>query len=141
MDIPNIRRTTLGPFVCGGRTAVGIPAHNEKPDRRYRPPLVTSAAADRLFVQFVPSAPVGRPKTRGPVTRPPHATRRCGSSDVDTVVAGDPGQAGGVALADGAELPFGTVAVQLTEHHGGFGGGILGEVVAGQLFVVGLVHD
>src|SRR3954465_10233948 len=60
-------------------------------------------------------------------------------SDVDAEVAGDAREAGGVALADGAELPLGAVAVELTEDHGGLGGGVLGQVVAGDLGPAGLV--
>src|SRR5690606_5486238 len=60
-------------------------------------------------------------------------------SDVDAVVAGDALQARGVALADGAELPLRAVAVELAEDHGGLGGGVLGEVVAGQFLAVGAV--
>src|SRR5690242_10483382 len=65
----------------------------------------------------------------------------CGSSDVHTVVAGDPGQTGGVPLADGAELPLRPVAVQLAEDHGGLGRRVLRQVVAGDLVVVRLVDD
>src|SRR4051812_37809457 len=54
-------------------------------------------------------------------------------SDVDAEVAGDAREAGGVALADGAELPLRPVAVELAEDHGGLGGGVLGQVVAGDL--------
>src|SRR5690349_23571250 len=60
---------------------------------------------------------------------------------VDAVVQCDPAQAGGVALADGAELPLPRPAVQLAEHHGGSGGGVLGEVEAGELGVVVGVDD
>src|SRR5690606_3167392 len=70
-----------------------------------------------------------------PARTPPGA----GTSDVDAEVLGDAAQAGGVPLADGAELPLGAVAVQLAEDHGGLGRGVLAEVVAGQLRVVGLV--
>src|ERR1700712_196267 len=61
--------------------------------------------------------------------------------DVDAEVLRDTPEAGGVALADGPELPLGTAAVQLAEHHGGLGRGVLGEVVAGDLGAAGLVHD
>src|SRR5690606_13430792 len=67
--------------------------------------------------------------------------RGAGGSDVDAEVGGDARQAGGVALAHGAELPLGPVAVQLAEDHGGLGGGVLGQVVAGDLAAVGLVDD
>src|SRR5690606_32374565 len=65
--------------------------------------------------------------------------RRRVRSDGDAEVLRDTGQAGAVALADGAELPLRAVAVQLAEHHGGLGGGVLGQVVAGQLLAVGAV--
>src|SRR3546814_2255310 len=71
----------------------------------------------------------------------PESARRERRSDVDAVIARDAGQAGCVTLADCAELPLCTVAVQLTEDHGGFGGSVLGEVVASELVAVGLVDD
>ncbi len=61
--------------------------------------------------------------------------------DRETEVLGDAGQTRGVALAHGAELPVGTVAVQLAEDHGGLGGRVLGEVVARELLAAGLVGD
>src|SRR5919107_4586880 len=66
---------------------------------------------------------------------------RRGSADVDAEVLGDAAQAGGVALADSAELPVRAVAVELAEDHGGLDRGVLGEVVAGDLLAVGLVDD
>src|SRR4051812_25343976 len=63
------------------------------------------------------------------------------SSDADAEVLGDADQARGVALADGAELPLGAVAVQLAEDHGGLGGRVLRQVVAGDLGAAGLVDD
>src|SRR5690606_4596338 len=45
------------------------------------------------------------------------------------------------ALADGAELPLGAVAVELAEDHGGLGGRVLRQVVAGDLGAAGLVDD
>ena len=60
---------------------------------------------------------------------------------MDAEVAGYAGQAAAVALSDGAEFPLAAAAVELSEDHGGFGGGIFGEVVAGQFGAVGLVDD
>ena len=66
----------------------------------------------------------------GPVAartrKPPAATAggfRGGAcaSEVDAEVLRDAAQAGGVTLADGAELPLRAVAVQLTEDHCGLG--------------------
>jgi hypothetical protein len=51
----------------------------------------------------------------------------------DAEVAGDAGEPGTVALADGAELPVGAGAVHLAEDHRGLGRGVLGQVVAGDL--------
>src|SRR3954453_23059815 len=64
-----------------------------------------------------------------------------GPSDVDAEVAGAAREAGGVALADGAELPLRPVAVELSEHHRGLGRGVLGQVVAGDLGPAGGVDD
>ncbi len=64
-----------------------------------------------------------------------------GTSDVDAEVLGDADEARGVALADGAELPLGAVAVELAEDHGGLGRRVLAEVVAGDLGAAGLVDD
>lgn len=61
------------------------------------------------------------------------APKRQSVLDVDAVVLGDAREAGGVLLADGAELPVRTVAVQLAEDHGVAGGGVLGQVVARDL--------
>src|ERR671920_2034785 len=66
---------------------------------------------------------------------------RRGSADVDAEVLGDAAQAGGVALADGAELPVGVAAVELAEDHRGLHGGVLGEVEAGDLPLGDLVDD
>src|SRR4051812_34690858 len=63
------------------------------------------------------------------------------ASDADAEVARDACQTRGVALADRPELPVGTGAVQLAEHHGRLGGGVLGEVVAGDLLLVRGVDD
>src|SRR6266702_800104 len=63
------------------------------------------------------------------------------SADVDAEVLSDACQARRVALADRAELPLAEAAVDLAEHHRGLGGGVLGQVVAGDLAVVGLVDD
>src|ERR1022692_3306873 len=63
------------------------------------------------------------------------------SADVDAEVLRDALQARGVALADRAELPLAEAPVDLAEDHGRLGGGVLGEVVAGDLTVVGLVDD
>ena len=62
-------------------------------------------------------------------------------SEVDAEVLGDTHQPGGVALADGPELPLRAVAVQLAEDHGGLGGRVLAQVVAGDLGAAGLVDD
>ena len=80
-----------------------------------------------------------RGTTRAAPDAVPADGRRLGS-DVDAEVLRDAAQARGVALADGAELPLRAVAVQLAEDHGGLGRGVLGEVVAGELGAVGLVH-
>src|SRR3954462_6073382 len=61
---------------------------------------------------------------------------RVPNSDVDAEIARDAGQAGAVALSHRPELPFVVVAVQLAEDHGGLGGRVLGQVVAGKLAVV-----
>src|SRR5690606_22139835 len=61
--------------------------------------------------------------------------------DVDAVVAGDTRETGRVALADGAELPLRTVAVQLAEDHGGLGRGVLGQVVTSEFVAVRAVDD
>src|SRR5688500_11335446 len=63
------------------------------------------------------------------------------SAEVDPELGGDAGEAVRVALADGAELPFGAVAVDLAEDHPGLDRGVLGEVVASDLRVVGGVDD
>src|ERR1017187_101248 len=63
------------------------------------------------------------------------------SADVDAEVLSDALQARCVALADRAELPLAKAPVDLAEDHGGLGRGVLGEVVAGDLAVVGLVDD
>src|SRR5690606_40611553 len=55
--------------------------------------------------------------------------------------AGSARPARGVARAPGADLPLGPVPVQLAEDRGGLGGGVLGQVVAGDLAAVGLVDD
>jgi hypothetical protein len=60
---------------------------------------------------------------------------------IDAKVTGNPGEAGRVALTNCPELPFGAVPVQLTEHHCGLGGGVFGQVVAGQFRLVGGVDD
>src|SRR5262245_53999874 len=60
---------------------------------------------------------------------------------VFSLVLGDARQAAGPALADGAELPLGAVAVELAEDHRGLRRGVLGEVVACDLGVVGRVDD
>ena len=57
------------------------------------------------------------------------------------MILGDTSESGDVALADGPELPFRTVAVQLAEDHAGLGAGVLGEVVASEFGVVAGVHD
>ncbi len=54
---------------------------------------------------------------------------------------GDAHEARGVALADRAELPLRAVAVELAEDHGGLGGGVLAQVVTGDLGAAGLVDD
>jgi hypothetical protein len=82
-----------------------------------------------------PAAASLRAGCSGPQRYPRQTTK-----NVDTVVESDPTQARSVALADGPELPLGLVAVQLTEHHGGFGGRVFGEVEPGEFVVVGRVH-
>src|SRR4051812_10080826 len=62
-------------------------------------------------------------------------------SDAHAEVARDSGEPGAVALADRAELPLVVVAVQLAEDHRRLGGGVLRQVVARDLDVVGLVGD
>src|SRR3712207_9313931 len=77
-------------------------------------------------------------------TQPPYAERRKvrrASADVDAEVLGDTGEARGVALADRPELPFAAVAVELAEDHRGLRRGVLGEVVAGDLGLVGPIDD
>src|SRR6476469_2904935 len=63
------------------------------------------------------------------------------ASEINAEVAGDSRKSGGIPLADGAELPLRTVAVQLAEDHGSLGGRVLAEVVAGQLGARCLVDD
>ena len=72
---------------------------------------------------------------------PPATAAKTRVSDVDAEVLRDAAKAGRVALADRAELPLAAVAVELAEDHRRLGGGVLGEVVAGDLAVVGLVDD
>lgn len=62
-------------------------------------------------------------------------------SDVHAEVAGDAGESGGVALADGPELPGAVVAVELAEEDGRLGRVVLAEVEAGDLRAGGLVDD
>src|SRR4051794_23284239 len=62
-------------------------------------------------------------------------------ADVYSVVLRDAREAAGPALADGAELPLRAVGVELAEDHRGLGRGVLGEVVARDLGVVGRVDD
>ena len=53
--------------------------------------------------------------------------------DVDAEVAGEPGQAVGVALADGAEAPGSVAAVDLeADERGFYGGGGLEDVLGGR---------
>src|SRR5690606_27561383 len=111
-----------------------------------------------LFLRWSCTPPAGAPPGaareprgtwgNGRPTRPvPGGTARDGErsglsrSDVHTEVLRDAAQAGGVALADGPELPLRAVPVQLAEDHGGLGGGVLRQVVAGDLGAAGLVDD
>src|SRR6266567_3555941 len=84
-----------------------------------------------------PSRPVAR-KWRQATGR---YEMRGASADVDAEVLSDALQARGVALADRAELPLTEAPVDLAEDHRGLGGGVFGEVVPGDLAVIGLVDD
>ena len=123
-------------------------------ERETLPPLasVTPMMLVLPEVVLVRSLGAALPPRRGVRRRTPRR-ERCGAdagrrwpgaavgSDVDAEVLRDAAQARGVALADGAELPLGAVAVQLAEDHRGLGRGVLGEVVAGELGAAGLVDD
>jgi hypothetical protein len=89
------------------------------------------------------SAGVARYGGRATVGRPPGGAPHPGSgrADGDAEVLRDAREAGRVALADGAELPLRTVAVELAEDHRRLGRGVLREVVARELGLAGLVHD
>src|SRR5690606_412428 len=141
---PSTRCCAAGP----GGTGTAPPApRTSPPTSNSRPRTTTSAPSGR-------TGSTGRGNRRGPdggrTHRGPCPAGRAGqgpwsdsrgASDVDAEVLGDAHEAGGVALADGTELPLGAVAVQLAEDHGGLGGRVLGQVVAGQLFAVAAVHD
>src|SRR6185312_6390757 len=108
-----------------------------------RRPAPGSSVLTRMTETLPPrSRPSNEPPARGGavplslIAAPPVP-----ASDVDAVVAGDAGQARGVALADGAELPLRAAPVELAEHQRRLGGGVLAEVEAGELAPVALVDD
>ena len=70
--------------------------------------------------------------------RPPPQRMRFDPEPVgaEAVVLDDSGQAVGVALTDGLELPLAVPAVELAEHESRLRGGVLAQVVADDLGVV-----
>src|SRR3546814_7174831 len=68
------------------------------------------------------------------------AIGRYGLADAHAIVAGERAQAALEALADGAELPFGAVAIDFAEDHRGLGRSIFRQVIAHD-FGAGLVVD
>src|SRR5262245_40853750 len=108
-------------------------------------PMTVTAIGSRNSASTNPPYPQAMRPTR-PVARiSPRATgartRRLASADVDAEVLGDSLQARCVALADRTELPFAEAPVDLAENHRGLGSSVLGQVVTGDLAVVGLVDN
>src|SRR3546814_10761137 len=68
------------------------------------------------------------------------AIGRYGLADAHAIVAGERAQSALEALADGAELPFGAVAIDFAEDHRGLGRSIFRPVIAHD-FGAGLVID
>src|ERR1022692_930848 len=63
------------------------------------------------------------------------------SADVYAEVEGDSPEAIRIALSDCTELPLTEAAVELAEDHRSLSGCVLGQVIAGDLGVVGLIEN